>query len=44
MKIAMVGYGKMGKMIETLAPEHGGEVALRRLEEFFTDVDPEVFE
>ena len=33
MKIAMVGYGKMGKMIESLAPEYGGEVVLR-LDEF----------
>ena len=44
MKIAMVGYGKMGKMIESMAPEYGGEVALRRHKEFFTDVDPQVFE
>ena len=27
MKILLVGYGKMGKMIEALAPEFGGEVA-----------------
>ena len=27
MKILLVGYGKMGKMIEGLAPEFGGEVA-----------------
>lgn len=33
MKIALVGYGKMGKMIEGLAPEFGGEVVLR-LDEF----------
>src|SRR5215813_1489416 len=26
MKIVLVGYGKMGKMIESLAPEFGGEV------------------
>lgn len=29
MKIALVGYGKMGKLIEQLAPEYGGEVVLR---------------
>lgn len=28
MKLALVGYGKMGKMIERLAPEFGFEVAL----------------
>ena len=33
MKIALVGYGKMGKLIEQLAPEYGGEVALK-LDEF----------
>ena len=33
MKIAMVGYGRMGNMIESLAPEYGGEVVLR-LDEF----------
>ena len=27
MKILLVGYGKMGKMIEALAPEFGGEIA-----------------
>ena len=32
-KLALVGYGKMGKMIEQLAPEYGFEVALR-LDEF----------
>lgn len=29
MKIALIGYGKMGKLIEQLAPEYGCEVALR---------------
>jgi 4-hydroxy-tetrahydrodipicolinate reductase len=29
MKIAIVGYGKMGRSIERLAPEYGCEVALR---------------
>lgn len=33
MKIALVGYGKMGRMIEGLAAEYGGEVVLR-LDEF----------
>jgi 4-hydroxy-tetrahydrodipicolinate reductase len=28
-QLAIIGYGKMGRMIETLAPEHGFEVALR---------------
>ncbi len=27
-KIALVGYGKMGRMLEQLAPEYGLEVAL----------------
>ncbi|MGB9606243.1 MAG: 4-hydroxy-tetrahydrodipicolinate reductase [Bryobacteraceae bacterium] len=29
MKLAIVGYGKMGRLIEQLAPEYGFEVALR---------------
>jgi len=29
MKIAIVGYGKMGKLIDRLAPEYGAEVALK---------------
>ena len=33
MKLAIVGYGKMGKLIEQLAPEYGFEVVLR-LDEF----------
>jgi 4-hydroxy-tetrahydrodipicolinate reductase len=33
MNLAIVGYGKMGKLIETLAPEYGFTVALR-LDEF----------
>ncbi|MGD0775285.1 MAG: dihydrodipicolinate reductase C-terminal domain-containing protein [Candidatus Solibacter sp.] len=32
-KLAIVGYGKMGKLIEQLAPEYGFEVALK-LDEF----------
>ena len=33
MKLAIVGYGKMGKMVESLAPAYGFEVALK-LDEF----------
>jgi 4-hydroxy-tetrahydrodipicolinate reductase len=33
MKLALVGYGKMGRMIESLAAEYGAEVVLR-LDEF----------
>jgi 4-hydroxy-tetrahydrodipicolinate reductase len=33
MKLALVGYGKMGRLIESLAPSHGFETALR-LDEF----------
>ncbi len=33
MKLALVGYGKMGKLIEQLAPEYGFDVA-RKLDEF----------
>jgi 4-hydroxy-tetrahydrodipicolinate reductase len=29
MKLALLGYGKMGKLIEQLAPEYGSEVALK---------------
>ncbi len=29
MKLAIVGYGKMGRLIEQLAPEFGFEVALK---------------
>ncbi len=32
-KLAIVGYGKMGKLIEQFAPEYGFEVALK-LDEF----------
>ncbi|RPH54980.1 dihydrodipicolinate reductase, partial [bacterium] len=28
-RLALVGYGKMGRLVEQLAPEHGFEVALR---------------
>src|SRR3989442_1124293 len=33
MKIALIGYGKMGKLVEQLAPAQGGEVRLK-LDEF----------
>ncbi|MCS7315444.1 MAG: dihydrodipicolinate reductase C-terminal domain-containing protein [Bryobacterales bacterium] len=50
MKLALVGYGKMGRLIEQLAPEYGFQVALRLdehnnagcagiTEESFRDVD-----
>lgn len=46
MKIALVGYGKMGKLIEQLAPEYGCEVALK-LDEFnnagFAGLTPQNF-
>lgn len=29
-RLALIGYGKMGRLVEQLAPEHGFEVALRR--------------
>jgi 4-hydroxy-tetrahydrodipicolinate reductase len=45
-KLAIVGYGKMGKMIEHLAPEYGFETALK-LDEFnnanFEGLTPENF-
>jgi len=28
-RLALIGYGRMGKLVEQLAPEHGFEVALR---------------
>src|SRR5687767_6830758 len=28
-RLALVGYGRMGKLVDQLAPEHGFEVALR---------------
>jgi 4-hydroxy-tetrahydrodipicolinate reductase len=46
MNIAIVGYGKMGRMIERLAPERGFDVALK-LDEFnnanFEGITPENF-
>lgn len=35
--LALIGYGRMGKLVEQLAPEHGFEVALR-----LTNSDPEI--
>jgi 4-hydroxy-tetrahydrodipicolinate reductase len=29
MKLAIVGYGKMGRLVDQLAPDYGGEVVLR---------------
>jgi 4-hydroxy-tetrahydrodipicolinate reductase len=29
LRLALIGYGRMGKLVEQLAPEHGFEVALR---------------
>ena len=33
MKIALIGYGKMGRMLEQLAPQYGAEIGLK-LDEF----------
>ena len=33
MNLAIVGYGKMGRLIDQLAPEYGFDVALK-LDEF----------
>ncbi len=33
MEIALIGYGKMGRMLEQLAPQYGGEIGLK-LDEF----------
>jgi len=45
-RLAIVGYGKMGRLVEQLAPEYGFEVALK-LDEFnnanFEGVTPENF-
>ncbi len=46
MHLAIVGYGKMGRLIEQLAPQYGFEVALK-LDEFnnadFSGINPENF-
>ncbi len=46
MRLAIVGYGRMGRLIEQLAPEYGFEVALK-LDEFnnarFEGITPENF-
>src|SRR5260221_773604 len=46
MNIALIGYGKMGKLVEQLAPSQGGEVRLK-LDEFnntrFEGITPEHF-
>ena len=36
LKLALVGYGRMGRLLEQIAPEHGFEVVLR-LDEFNND-------
>lgn len=41
MKIALLGYGKMGKTIERLAMEAGDEVVLKISEENLADLTPE---
>src|ERR1039457_215848 len=45
-ELAIVGYGKMGKLVEQLAPEYGFQVALK-LDEFnnsrFEGLTPENF-
>ncbi len=46
MKLAIVGYGKMGRLVEQLAPDYGFEVSLK-LDEFnnadFAGITPENF-
>jgi 4-hydroxy-tetrahydrodipicolinate reductase len=46
MNIALIGYGKMGRLVESLAPQYGGAVTLK-LDEFnnasFEGVTPENF-
>ena len=45
-RIALIGHGRMGKLVEQLAPEHGFEVALRLRGESNADgagITPETF-
>ena len=42
LKIGLFGYGKMGRAIESLAPEHGVEIAWRITQENRTEVTPEL--
>ena len=39
MKIALLGYGKMGRIIESLAPDEGGQVVLREDRDNLQDLD-----
>ncbi|MBK6621443.1 MAG: 4-hydroxy-tetrahydrodipicolinate reductase [Saprospirales bacterium] len=39
MKIALLGYGKMGRIIESLAPDEGGQVVLRVDRDNLQDLD-----
>jgi 4-hydroxy-tetrahydrodipicolinate reductase len=41
-RLALIGYGRMGKLVERLAPEHGFEVALR-LHGASVEITPEAF-
>ena len=42
-RLALVGYGRMGRLVEQLAPEHGFEVALRlHGAEGGARIDPEI--
>ena len=42
LKIGLFGYGKMGRAIESLAPEHGVEIAWRITQVNRTEVTPEL--
>ncbi|HWM94779.1 MAG TPA: dihydrodipicolinate reductase C-terminal domain-containing protein [Thermoanaerobaculia bacterium] len=42
-KLALIGYGRMGKLVEQLAPGHGFEVALR-LDSSDHEISPERFQ
>ncbi len=44
LKIGLFGYGKMGHAIESLAPEHGIEIAWRIDHENRTDTTPELLQ
>ena len=44
MKIALIGYGQMGKMIENLAPNHSVEVVEKYWDEHLLEVNPETQE
>lgn len=42
LKIGLLGYGKMGRAIESLAPEHGIEIAWRITQKNRADATPEL--